>query len=144
MIARIVIRACVIALGAATGWGLAGCAEPAAPEPLAQAMAGVYNARSFTVGDDATAVNGLLQGGGMRLVLRADSTTAGTMWLPAEITGDTVRAYDLTGRWTAADSTVWLVTPSGYVEDMLLRRSGAALVVDDVLAKQHVRIALTR
>ena len=144
MIGRIMIRACVIALGAATGWGLAGCTEAAAPEPPMQAMAGVYNARSFVVGDDVTAVNGLLQGGGMRLVLRADSTTGGTMWLPAEITGDTVRAYDLSGRWTVADSTVWLVTSSGYVEDMVLRRSGANLGVDDVFATKHVRITLSR
>jgi hypothetical protein len=144
MSVRMAVRVWAIVLGAAIGWGLAGCAEPAPTAPLGERMAGVWNARTFTVGDGSTATDGLLAGGGMRLVLRADSTTGGTMWLPAEVTGDSVRAYDLAGTWTAGDSIVWLVTPEGYVQDMTLRRAGEALAVDDLLGKRRVRITLSR
>lgn len=144
MTVRMMMRIWAVTLGAAIGWGLAGCAEPAEPEPVMKTMAGVYTARSFAIGDDASAVDGLIDGAGMRLVLRADSTSGGTLWLPPAITRDTVRAYDLTGTWSVGDSTVWLVTANGYVKDMVLRRQDATLTMDDVLATKRVRITLAR
>ncbi len=154
-LSALVLAALVLPMG--------GCADPVAPRALGPAdLAAEYRATvpasggaptfgtfTLTTTENGVSTDHAARGAEVRLVLRADGTTAGRFYVPpvAVLGGeDEGIDADLTGTWTLRDSVITLAHPADtFLREMPLTVRGTdRLEGDRTFGRVRVRLVLRR
>ena len=129
------------ALAVALSVSVAGCSDSTSITELV----GVYNATEFTVTDGGSTTDWIVAGGSVQLILDANQTSAGTMFVPGGNSDGSDLTADLTGTWTVNDGKVYFDQPADtFIRNMPFTVAGNTLVGDQVFGTSRVRITLTR
>ena len=133
---------------------LAACSDPTLepPEvetpllaPTLQAVAGSYHATTFTTREGGVTTNQLTRGSLLDLVLKADSTTAGRLFVPGgdEDGGDF--DADLRGTWTLSGVAVaFQHSADTFVRDMPFVYNSDKLIGERTFGTVTVRVVLAK
>lgn len=110
-------------------------------------VAGAYSATTFRVTPTGgLPVDVLAAGGSLALEIRADRTTAGTLVIPASVTGGPTLTADLAGTATQNGGTVrFQQSADTFVRDALWSVDGTSLrLIDAPVGGAAATITLTR
>lgn len=123
----------------------AGCSsDPTASEPQ---LPGSYSATVFSViPSGQTAINVLSAGGGLSIVIDANSAVTGTLTIPAALTGAGTEVVSMAGTALLSGSTVQFnQAEDTFVRDLDWELTTASLrVVSQVAGSASFTITLTR
>jgi hypothetical protein len=135
-------RRATAALVCALSLSVAACGNDDLPvSPLT--LAGTYTATQLTTTTGGVTTNQLAAGASVTLVLSADGTTVGRLFVPAS----TSPAVDvpLNGTWAYANGDVDLTSSTDtFLRDMLFSVEGNTLVGDQTFGATRVQIVLTK
>jgi hypothetical protein len=121
---------------------LAACGSDGDPvSPLT--VVGTYTATQLTTTTGGVTTNQLAAGASVTLVLAADGTTVGRLFVPAS----TSPAIDvaLNGTWNFSNGDIDLTSSADtFLRDMLFDVSGNTLVGDQTFGATRIQIVLTK
>ena len=123
-----------------------GCGDTTEPQEVILTMrniSGYYIARTFTTEINGTTTNQMDVNASIDLVLNADSTTTGLLFMPeSPETGDTL-SVNLNGTWILNGSNVTLShDPDTFLEDMTLVFSQTHLTGETTRDRVTYRVVL--
>ena len=119
----------------------ASCGDDTPVSPLS--VAGTYAATQLTTTTGGVTTNQLAAGASVTLVLGADGTTVGRLFVPAS-TSPAVDA-SLNGTWNLTNGDVDLTSSTDtFLRDMLFAVSGNTLVGDQTFGATRIQIVLTK
>ncbi len=129
-------------LPALAALALAACdddpAAPAAPD-------GAYEATAWTGIESGTTTDILAAGGVFDIVLTAQGTTTGRLFIPGSVTGEGDFDSNLAGTWTQTGSVIeFHHAADTFVRDMAFTVQGFNLVGDRTFGDLRIRVTLTR
>jgi len=108
-------------------------------------LVGLYNATQFSVVDGGTTTDWLQAGATVQLILDANQTSAGTLFIPGGNEDGSDLTADLSGTWTIADGKVLFdQTADTFIRDTPFAVSGNTLVGDQTFGTARIRLTLTR
>lgn len=108
-------------------------------------LVGLYEATEFTVTDNGTTTDWLAAGATVQLILNANQTSAGSLFVPGGAQGGGDLNADLSGTWTINDGKVYFEQDADtFIRNMPFSVVGEDLVGDQVFGTARVRITLTR
>jgi hypothetical protein len=122
---------------------LSACDNPVDPMT---SVAGDYRATTFSASFGSTPVNLLAAGVELEINLRANGTTTGRFFVPAELNDDD-GAYtaDLQGSWTLNGNTIkFNHSADTLIRDMEFQVEGNRLVAEEVFGGGSVRVVLEK
>ena len=130
--------ACALALT------IAACGDNGPNVPTQQSVAGTYTATTFLATTGGVTTNLLTSGATVTLILGADGTTSGRLFIPASVTPQV--DAPLTGTWTFFNATdIDLASNSDtFLRDMLFTIAGNTLVGDQTFNATRIQIVLTK
>ena len=119
---------------------VAGCSDALSPETLA----GTYVATTFTLSGDV-AGDVLAEGGGLTITLNADGTTAGSLFVPASLSGGEDFNASMAGTFTLADETVTFTQEADtFVRDVTWTVDGSQLRGSGTFSEVTMTVVLSR
>jgi len=122
---------------------MAACSDTGT-EPTMASVAGTYNATSFATTSAGSTTNQLARGATLTLLLSAQGTVTGTLFIPADGTNGTVNE-SMAGSWALNGSTVsFTQSADTFVRDMDFTSASGTLVGDHTFGSTRVQITLTR
>ncbi|HMC55818.1 MAG TPA: hypothetical protein VKH19_11630 [Gemmatimonadaceae bacterium] len=108
-------------------------------------LVGLYSATQFTVAESGSTTDWLQGGATLQLILNANQTTAGTLFIPGGNDDGSDLTADLTGTWTVDDGKVLFDQPvDTFIRNMAFTVSGNTLIGDETFGTARVRLTLTR
>ncbi len=117
--------------------------EPAAL--TAEDVVGTYHATTFTTQEAGNTTDLLAAGASITLVMNANFTTAGRLFVPGGNEDGSDFDADLTGTWTLSGQTVDLDHPADtFLRDMSLTADGSRLTGQATFAQVTVRVVLAQ
>jgi len=130
-----------LVLAVAMALSIVGCSESTSVTELV----GVYQATEFKVTTNGTTKDWIAAGASLQLVLDADQSSAGAIFMPGGNSDGSDFTADLSGTWTINDGKVdFEQTADTFVRDMPFTIIGNTLVGDQMFGTSRVRITLTR
>jgi len=132
------------ALACAFALTIAACGDSGPTVPTQQSVAGTYAATTFLATTGGVTTNLLTSGASVTLILGADGTTSGRLFIPASVTPQV--DTPLTGTWTFFSATdIDLASNSDtFLRDMLFTVAGNTLVGDQTFNATRIQIVLTK
>jgi hypothetical protein len=132
------------ALACAFALTIAACGDNGPKVLTPQAVAGTYVATTLLATTGGSTTNMLASGASVTLILGADGTTSGRLFVPASITPQV--DAPLTGTWTFFNATdIDLASNSDtFLRDMLFTVGGNTLVGDQTFGAVRIQIVLTK
>jgi predicted small lipoprotein YifL len=132
------------ALACALALTIAACGDNGPNVPTAQNVAGTYMATTFLATTGGVTTNLLTSGASVTLILGADGTTSGRLFVPASVTPQV--DAPLTGTWTFFNATDIDIASNSdtFLRDMLFTVSGNTLVGDQTFNATRIQIVLTK
>ena len=135
-------RRATAALVCAVSLSVAACGNDNSPvSPLT--VTGTYTATQLSTTTGGVTTNQLIAGASVTLVLAADGTTVGRLFVPAS----TTPAVDvaLNGTWNFSNGDIDLTSSADtFLRDMLFRISGNSLIGDQTFGATRIQIVLTK
>ena len=135
-------RHATAALVCAMSMSIVACSKDDGPvSPLT--VAGTYTATQLTTTTGGVTTNQLAAGATVTLVLNADGSAGGRLFVPAS----TIPGVDvsLNGTWGYSNGDVDLTsTADTFLQDMLFRVEGNTLVGDQTFGTTRIQIVLTK
>ena len=134
-------RRVTAALAMAMSVSVAACGSDDSVSPMS--VVGSYTATQLTTTTGGVTTNQLAAGASVTLVLSADGTTVGRLFVPAS----TAPAVDvaLNGTWNFSNGDVDLTSSADtFLRDMLFDVSGNTLVGDQTFGATRIQIVLTK
>ena len=132
------------ALACALALSIVACGDDGPNVPTPQNVAGTYMATTLLATTGGTTTNLLTSGASVTLILGADGTTSGRLFVPASVTPQVDAS--LAGTWTffnATDIDIASNTDT-FLRDMLFTVSGNTLVGDQTFSATRIQIVLTK
>lgn len=132
------------ALACALALTFGACGDNGPSVPTAANVAGTYMATTFLATTGGVTTNMLTSGASVTLILGADGTTSGRLFVPASVTPQV--DAPLTGTWSffsATDIDIASNTDT-FLRDMLFTVSGNTLVGDQTFNATRIQIVLTK
>lgn len=124
---------------------LVGCGDDDSFSPTVENVAGSYSAASFTLTTDAGTTNLLALGSEISVVLAADGTTTGQLFVSGGGEDGEEFEADLTGTWTLSDSTVTFShTADTFIRDVEFTATRNRLTGEETFGEETVRLVLTK
>jgi hypothetical protein len=121
--------------------GSAGCSESTSVTELV----GLYQATEFTVTTNGTMTDWIAKGASLQLILDANQTSAGTLFVPGGNSDGSDFTADLSGTWTIEDGKVTFDQAADtFVRNTPFTVAGNTLVGDQMFGTSRVHITLTR
>ena len=132
------------ALMCAAALTIAACGDSGPTIQSQQSVAGTYVATTLLTTTSGVTTNLLNAGATITLVLNADGTTSGRLFVPASIS--TAIDQQLTGTWSFFDATdIDLASNSDtFLRDMLFTVTGNALFGDQTFGSTRIQVVLTK
>jgi hypothetical protein len=107
--------------------------------------AGTYTATTFMVQENGGTTDILADGGLITVILNADGTTAGRIFVPGGGEGGGDFDEDLAGTWTLAGTMVTLDhTADTFLRDMAFTVSGNRLLGEDTFGDVTITVVLAK
>jgi hypothetical protein len=135
-------RRAAVALVCAMSMSIVACGGDDGPV-TPQAIAGTYTATQLTTTTNGVTTNQLAAGATVTLVLNADGSAGGRLFVPAS----TIPGVDvsLNGTWGYSNGDVDLTsTTDTFLQDMLFSVQGNTLVGDQTFGTTRIQIVLTK
>jgi len=138
------LRRASAALACAFALTVAACGDNGPSFPTQQSVAGTYMATTFLATTGGVTTNLLTSGASVTLILNADGTTSGRLFVPASVAPQV--DAPLTGTWTFFSATdIDLSSNSDtFLRDMLFTVTGNTLVGDQTFSATRIQIVLTK
>ena len=132
------------ALACALALSIAACGDNGPNVPTQQAVAGTYMATTFLATTGGVTTNLLTSGASVTLILGADGTTSGRLFVPASVAPQVDAS--LAGTWTFFNATDIDITSTTdtFIRDMLFSVGGNTLVGDQTFGATRIQIVLTK
>ena len=124
---------------------LAACGDDDGAGPTTASAAGTYTATTFTTTAGGAMVNQLAGGASLRLVLAADATVTGRLFIPDADEGGGDLDASMAGTWSLRDGVVrFAQTADTFVRNMPFQADGSTLRGDATFGGTTVRVVLGR
>ena len=132
------------ALACAIALTIGACGDNGPNVPTQQSVAGTYMATTFLATTGGVTTNMLTSGASVTLILGADGTTSGRLFVPASVAPQVDAS--LTGTWTFFSPTDIDIssTTDTFLRDMLFTVSGNTLVGDQTFNATRIQVVLTK
>jgi hypothetical protein len=132
------------ALACAVALSIAACGDSGPTALTQQSVAGTYTATTLLTTTGGVTTNQLAAGATITLILGADGTTSGRIFVPASTTPQLDEP--LTGTWTffnATDIDIASNTDT-FLRDMVFTATGSALIGDQTFGATRIQVVLTK
>ena len=113
--------------------------------PSTADVAGSYRATTFTTTDNAGTTNQLARGATFTIVLAANGTTTGRLFVPGAGSGGGDLDADLTGTWTLNSAIVRFAhNADTFVRDVAFVADHSRLMAEQAFNGVTIQVALTK
>ena len=123
---------------------IAACGDNGPSFPTQQSVAGTYVATTFLATSGGSTANLLTSGASVTLILNADGTTSGRLFVPASVTPQV--DAPLTGTWTFLDANDIDLSSNTdtFLRDMVFAVTANSLVGDQTFSATRIQVVLTK
>jgi len=132
------------AMACALALTIAACGDNGVDGPTPKSVVGTYAATTFMATAGGVTTNLLTSGASVTLILGADGTTSGRLFVPASVTPQVDAS--LAGTWTFSGPTdIDLASNTDtFLRDMVFSVSGNTLVGDQTFGATRIQVVLTK
>lgn len=124
---------------------VAGCGESTGPDPEPGDVVGSYVATEFVVVSGGSTTDQLAAGSELTVILLADGSTTGFLFVPGGAEDGSNFEADLTGSWTLDGRVVTIDTDADtFIRNMAFTYANGRLTADQVFGSTRVVIVLAR